>query len=88
MITVTNLSKTFGLKQALKPINMSIQTGEVLGLLGANGAGKTTTMRLLSTVLQPTTGEIVIDGLSLSEYPDKIRQMVGYLPENHPCMMT
>ena len=84
MITVTNLSKKFGSKQALKPVTFSVPTGEVLGLLGANGAGKTTTMRLLATILEPTTGSIEIQGWNIQEHPDKIRGLVGYLPEKPP----
>lgn len=84
MITATNLSKKFGSKHALKPITFSVGTGEVLGLLGANGAGKTTTMRLLATILEPTTGSIEIQGLNLQQNPDKVRAMVGYLPEKPP----
>lgn len=84
MITATNLSKKFGSKQALKPITFSVETGEVLGLIGANGAGKTTTMRLLATILEPTTGFIEIQGVNVQKNPDAVRAMVGYLPEKPP----
>jgi len=84
MITATNLSKKFGSKQALQPITFSVGTGDVLGLIGANGAGKTTTMRLLATILEPTTGSIEIQGINVQQNPDAVRAMVGYLPEKPP----
>ncbi len=59
-IEAKNLTKTFGEKTAVKGINLTIEQGELFALLGTNGAGKTTTIQMLSTLIQPTSGEISI----------------------------
>ncbi|WP_407343331.1 ABC transporter ATP-binding protein [Pengzhenrongella phosphoraccumulans] len=81
-IHTTDLSKTYGVKPALKNLNLTVRTGEIFGLLGHNGAGKTTTVNLLTTLLRPTTGQMLIGGLDSSTYPDLVRRRIGYLPEN------
>lgn len=81
-IHTTNLSKTYGDKPALRNLNLTVRTGEIFGLLGHNGAGKTTTVNLLTTLLRPTTGRMLIGGLDSSTYPDLVRRRIGYLPEN------
>ena len=62
MIVLKNLTKKFDQFTAVDSVNMTIETGEFFGLLGLNGAGKTTTIGMLSTLLLPTQGEILIDG--------------------------
>ncbi|WP_407345073.1 ABC transporter ATP-binding protein [Pengzhenrongella phosphoraccumulans] len=81
-IHTTNLSKSYGDKPALRNLNLSVRTGEIFGLLGHNGAGKTTTVNLLTTLLRPTAGRMVIGGLDSLTYPDLVRRRIGYLPEN------
>jgi ABC-2 type transport system ATP-binding protein len=66
---------------ALRGLTFSLQAGRVLGFLGPNGAGKTTAIRILTTILEPTAGRFVVDGIS-SEYPEKIRRKIGVLPES------
>lgn len=66
MIEIDRLSKAFGAQKALQSLNLTIQTGEFFGMLGPNGAGKTTLVKLLSTLLLPTQGEIRIDGVTLT----------------------
>ena len=61
MISVENLSKSFGQKLAVDDISFEVKKGEVLGFLGPNGAGKSTTMRMVTGYLPPTAGEVVID---------------------------
>lgn len=81
-ISIKNLSKQYkGRTFALKDINLDIGNG-VFGLLGPNGAGKTTLMRILVTLLKPTSGEVTIDGLDLQKDRKQIRQMTGYLPQD------
>lgn len=65
---------------ALRGLSFSLQAGRVLGFLGPNGAGKTTSIRILTTILEPTSGRFYVDGIS-SEYPEKIRRKIGVLPE-------
>jgi len=81
-IHTTHLSKSYGVKPALKNLNLTVRTGEIFGLLGHNGAGKTTTVNLLTTLLRPTTGQMLIGGVDSSTYPDLVRRRIGYLPEN------
>jgi ABC-2 type transport system ATP-binding protein len=81
-ISTTGLSKSYGDKPALVGLDLEVQAGEVFGLLGHNGAGKTTTVNLLTTLLQPTGGRMVIGGLDGSSNPDGVRRIIGYLPEN------
>ena len=75
-----DLRKSYGSRQALKGLSFSLQAGRVLGFLGPNGAGKTTSIRILTTILEPSSGRFVVDGIS-SEYPEKIRHKIGVLPE-------
>jgi ABC-type multidrug transport system ATPase subunit len=80
-IIVEHLSKTYPSgKQALKDASLDISSG-MFGLLGPNGAGKTTLMRILVTLMEPTTGKVTFDGLDLRRDRGKIRAMIGYLPQ-------
>ena len=78
-LVLKNVSKTFVGKVAVDNISFSIEKPGVYGLLGTNGAGKTTTLRILSTLLKPDDGKCYIDGVNVSEEPDKIRSKIGFL---------
>jgi ABC-type multidrug transport system ATPase subunit len=80
-IQIQNLSKIYqGDKRALNQVNLEIDNG-LFGLLGPNGAGKTTLMRILVTLMKPSTGNVFVDNLDLQKNRKKIRQMLGYLPQ-------
>ena len=79
-IDIQNLYKSYGQKQALHGINLHIGSG-MFGLLGPNGAGKTTLMRILATLLPPSTGEVTVGGISLKDR-QAIRAKLGYLPQD------
>ncbi|HEY3292663.1 MAG TPA: ABC transporter ATP-binding protein [Candidatus Nanopelagicaceae bacterium] len=81
-IKASGLSKTYGTKQALLPLDLTINAGEIFGLLGHNGAGKTTTVNLLTTLLEPTAGTIEVAGYDAATNGAKLRNSIGYLPEN------
>ncbi|MCB9800078.1 MAG: ATP-binding cassette domain-containing protein [Candidatus Omnitrophica bacterium] len=81
MVRLENVSKQFGAVKALDKISFEIRRGEILGLLGPNGAGKTTAMRILAGYFPPTSGEIFIGENSLAKMPEKVKRMIGYLPE-------
>ncbi len=83
-IVIENLTKKYGLQKAVDNISFRVRTGEVLGFLGPNGAGKTTTMKAITTYLTPTEGRIKIGDYYVSENPEKIKENIGYLPENNP----
>ena len=81
MIQVENLSKKFGSITAVDNITFEIKDGSIFGFLGPNGAGKTTTIRMLSTLIKPTSGTVVIDGRELSKNGEYIRSILGILTE-------
>jgi ABC-2 type transport system ATP-binding protein len=84
MIEVANLSKSYGDYQAVRGVTFSAAKGEIVGFLGPNGAGKTTTIRMLATYLPPTSGTATIAGFDIVKQAEKVRQKIGYLPENPP----
>lgn len=86
MIEVTELSKSFpsprGIKEAVDAVRFTVRPGEVLGLLGPNGAGKTTTLRMLCTVLKPTSGTATVAGFDVVTQASEVRRHVGFLSAN------
>lgn len=81
MIELINVSKNYGDFQAVKQLNLKIDSGRIHGFLGPNGAGKTTTIRMLSGILPPSSGEIRIAGLSYLDHPEQIKARTGYVPD-------
>lgn len=81
-IIVKNLTKVYPKVKAVDSVSFTVNAGEIFGLLGPNGAGKTTTIRLLMTLIKPTSGEINILGLNAKKQPGKIRQISGYVPQD------
>lgn len=84
MITVNNVTKSFGRTQALRGVSFEIKKGEIVGFLGRNGAGKTTLMRILTSYLPASSGQVTIDGKDVAKRSLAIRQNIGYLPETPP----
>ena len=84
MIEVRNLSKSYGDFIAVSDVSFTADKGQIVGFLGPNGAGKTSTIRMLSTYLPPTSGTAKIAGFDIVTEADKVRQKIGYLPENPP----
>ncbi len=81
-VEVKDLVKNYGYFQAVKGISFKVREGEVYGLIGPNGAGKTTALRILSTLLEITAGEVKIYGIDLRQKPDEVRRIISYLPED------
>lgn len=81
MIEITGLTKKYGQFTALDNLNLTLDEGTVFGFVGANGAGKSTTFLIVSTLLQATSGDVRINGISVSEKPAEIRKMIGYMPD-------
>jgi len=75
------LTKIYGQLRALDNLDLEIEQGSIYGFIGPNGAGKTTCMRILCTLLEPTSGEAWINGLSVRDEPEKIRMHIGYMPD-------
>ena len=84
MIQVKNLVKTFGATRAVDDVSFDIERGEIVGFLGPKGAGKTTTMRMVTTYIEPDSGDATIDGASIREDQIGVRRRIGYLPESAP----
>ena len=81
MIEFKNVSKVYGEKKALKELNLTIQQGEIFGLLGHNGAGKSTAIKSLVSIIQPTNGTITVDNLDLGTERMVIKRKIGYVPD-------
>ena len=84
MIEVKNITKKYGSFTAVDNISFKIEEGEIIGLLGPNGAGKSTTMNMITGYIEPTEGEIVINGYDISKKPRKAKSQIGYMPEGVP----
>jgi ABC-2 type transport system ATP-binding protein len=81
MIEIKHLTKTYGNLTALDDLNLDISQGQIFGFIGPNGAGKTTTMRILVTLLEPTSGSAFINGLNVMKKGKDVRKIVGYMPD-------
>jgi ABC-2 type transport system ATP-binding protein len=83
-VRVVNLKKHFGKTKAVDDVSFGFSSGQVVGFIGPNGAGKTTTMRVMSTLDDPTEGDIFVNGISVVQDPEKARKMVGFMPDFLP----
>lgn len=81
MITTENLSRSYGSKQALVGLNLTVSPGEILGFLGPNGAGKSTTVKILTGMIRPDAGRAVVAGFDVVEQPMEVKKRIGYVPE-------
>ncbi len=81
MLRIEHLSKRYGSFPALEDLNLEIPEGRLHGFLGPNGAGKTTTMRILATLMLPTSGTASVDGVDVIRHPHEARKRIGYMPD-------
>ncbi|MBW6461093.1 MAG: gliding motility-associated ABC transporter ATP-binding subunit GldA [Bacteroidales bacterium] len=86
-IRVNHLTKLYGRQRALDNVSLDIHPGEVVGLLGPNGAGKSTLMKIITCFIPPTEGEVSVCGHDIFEESIRVREKVGYLPENNPLYL-
>jgi len=84
-VQVKNLRKEFGKTVAVDNISFAFDSGHIFGFVGSNGAGKTTTMRIISTIEEPTSGDVLLNGISVCEEPELARSAVGYVPDTLPA---
>jgi len=84
-IKVDQLKRHFDGTKAVDGISFTFSSGHIFGFVGPNGAGKTTTMRIMSTLDEPTSGDVTIDGVSVVDYPEKARHLVGFMPDTLPA---
>lgn len=81
-LELIDVHKSYGEREAVHGITLSVDEGEIFGLIGHNGAGKTTTLRMVSTLLRITSGRILVFGHDVSTEPDDVRKIISYLPED------
>ena len=81
ILTINNLTRRFGEFTAVDSLSLYVNAGEIFGLLGSNGAGKTTTIKMLTTLLPPTSGEASVAGFSITTQSVGVRRSIGYVPQ-------
>ena len=82
MIEIQGLAKNFDGRWAVHGISFNVAEGDIFGFIGPNGAGKTTSIRIMSTLLDPTLGDIRVGGKSVIEHPEAVRKLIGFMPDN------
>jgi ABC-2 type transport system ATP-binding protein len=87
MIEIQHLTKQYGRIKAVNDISFSVDSGEIVGFLGPNGAGKTTTMNILTGYIPSTEGSVRVGGYDVMDEPQKVKQQIGYLPEQPPVYL-
>ncbi len=86
-VVVKNLTKEYNGQKAIDGINFRVNQGEILGFLGPNGAGKSTTMKIITSYLAPGGGDVEVGGFSVLQDTEKVKHLIGYLPENNPLYL-
>nr|CAA9273363.1 Efflux ABC transporter, ATP-binding protein [uncultured Armatimonadetes bacterium] len=81
MVEITNLRKEYKNLVAVKGLSLTLEPGDIFGFIGPNGAGKTTTIKMLATLLDPTSGVARVDGIDVTEHPEEVRARIGYMPD-------
>lgn len=84
MIEVKNVTKKYGSTIAVNNVSFDVKDGEVVGFLGPNGAGKSTTMNMITGFIEPTSGQIIVNGNDILKKPRKAKKEIGYMPETVP----
>ena len=89
MIVVNELIKTYpGNVRALDGVSFHIEPGEICGYLGANGAGKSTTIKILNGMMSADSGSVIINGINVFTEPNKVKKMIGYVPESGEMFLS
>lgn len=79
------MSKKFGTFPAVENLSLKVEAGEIYGFLGPNGAGKTTTIKMIATLLRPTSGRVMINGIDAHQFPQEAKKYLSYVPD-HPFL--
>lgn len=82
IIETRKLTKRYGDFVALQDLDLELEAGDIFGYIGPNGAGKTTTIRILATLLEPTSGEALIDGMNVQKEPYEVKRILGFMPDD------
>ncbi|WP_338863571.1 ABC transporter ATP-binding protein [Myxococcus stipitatus] len=83
LLEVKGLRRDYGALRAVDDVTFQLEAGSILGFIGPNGAGKSTTLRILATLDAPTAGEVLLGGHSLVDTPDRVRPLIGYMPDRY-----
>ena len=86
-IEVQQVSKNYGAQKALDGVSFKIKSGEIVGFLGPNGAGKSTLMKIITTYISQSDGNVTVNGHNVSTEPMRVKESVGYLPEHNPLYL-
>ena len=86
-VKVDHLTKLYGEQKAVNDISFEVHSGEILGFLGPNGAGKSTTMKIITTFIPQTSGNVTVSGFDVIDQSAEVRKRIGYLPENNPLYL-
>jgi ABC-2 type transport system ATP-binding protein len=81
VLRTDNLTRQFGKLTAVDTLNLSLEPGDIMGFIGPNGAGKTTTIKMVATLLKPSSGTVYIDGVDVVQEPQEVRRLLGYMPD-------
>ena len=81
MLKIENLVKKYGTFTAVDHLSLELGKGDIFGFVGPNGAGKTTTMRVVATLMEATSGTVLVDGINVADHPVKVRGKIGYMPD-------
>ncbi len=81
IIRVENLCKQFKDLTAVSQASFSVRQGDILGIVGSDGAGKSTLLRMIATMIEPTSGKVFIDGLDVADNKEKVKDIIGYMPQ-------
>ncbi|MFW9919215.1 MAG: ABC transporter ATP-binding protein [Candidatus Thorarchaeota archaeon] len=84
-IKISGMRKEFGRKVAVSNLDLEVNAGEIVGLVGPNGAGKTTTLRVLTGIIKPTQGSVIVNGFDILREPLEAKKRIGYIPERPTC---
>ena len=77
MLKVEEVTKKFDETEVVSKVSFSVNRGDILGFLGPNGAGKSTTLKIITTYIPPTSGNVYVNGVSILENPQEVREMIG-----------
>ena len=83
-IEVAHVTRCFGRIRAVDDVSFEFGSGDVYGFIGPNGAGKSTTMRIIATLDRPDSGDVLCGGVSVIDYPERARRLIGYMPDRLP----
>ena len=86
-ISIQHLTKIYGTQKAVNDISFEAKKGEIVGFLGPNGAGKSTTMKVATSYLSATSGQVLINGFDVKTQSMEVRRNIGYLPEHNPLYL-